>query len=82
MSYKQAQLDYEYLFEKYNDPLDFCGSFCNTSSFFDLLKNPTKKNAKFIYTQLIIFFSVNGAENGKIDSEDKRTKQIFEKYTK
>lgn len=87
MSYKQAKEDYEYLcsiLEK--GPHDFCGSFCNTESFFDLLNDPSKRKAEEIYSDLINYFFDAGEEfescqkRVTLDLKDKKTNWIYKKY--
>jgi hypothetical protein len=86
-TYKGAREDYEYLVEHHkSSPYDLTGGYVDGEEYEELLKNPTKENAKWHYLQLINYSSTSGfegwydAEAYAPDTEDRKTMRIYKKY--
>ena len=81
-TYDQAKKDYMYL-ASIDDADDFCGAFCNTELFLELLANPTKNKAKKLYMDLIEHYLYSGFELNKMNliaSDDPVIMGIRERY--
>lgn len=61
--YLQAKKDYEYLVEHHGSGCnDLTGGYVADEAYFELLRNPTKKNAYHHYCNLISYFAYAGYE--------------------
>lgn len=85
MSHEQKQSDFYLLYEMYGElPYDICGASCSTWMFMELLKEPTKTQAKKIYSKLITAYFDRGYESRKstplsesIDAMDSEVYKVF-----
>lgn len=63
--YEQAKADYEFLVEHHGeDCSDLTGGYVADDEYFELLRNPTKKNAYYHYCRLISHYASCGYEDG------------------
>ena len=84
-SYKQAKADYEFLKRHHGgqDCNDLTGGYVADEAYFELLANPTKKNAYLHYCALISHYAGAGYEAGndvggaRPDFENKNVRDIF-----
>ena len=82
ITYDQAKKDYLYL-ESIDGVNDFCGGFCNTELFLELLASPTKNNARIMYMDLIDYCLYKGFEINKenlITSDNPKIIDIRKRY--
>lgn len=79
--HRQAVDDLNYIVGKYGDVDDFCGSFCNTENYDELLRNPTIELAYNHIVDLLSHHNYAGSERGDgFDVKDARTGKIIKKY--
>lgn len=77
----QAVSDLDYIVGKYGDVDDFCGAFCNTERYDELLRNPTIELAYNHIVGVLKHHSYAGSEQGGgFDIKDARTGKIIKKY--
>tara|TARA_Y100001956_G_scaffold67703_3_gene69857 strand:+ start:360 stop:650 length:291 start_codon:yes stop_codon:yes gene_type:complete len=73
--------DYEYITEKYGDPVDFTGSNAESDGLQKLLRNPSKKTSAKLMAEWIVNIIQLGGERGvPLDLADPRTKEIAIRY--
>ena len=83
--YEQAKKDYEYLVAHHGNHVnDLTGGYVADEAYFELLQNPSKKNAYQHYCSLITHFADSGVEDMnhgvmgvQPDFEDKEVCNIF-----
>lgn len=84
--YNQARKDFEYLIAHHEGyPYDMTGGFVEGDKFIDLMKNPTKANASYIYESLIEYsgqvgFEKSGEITVKPDMDDDEVCAIYERH--
>lgn len=87
ISLSQARKDLQYMKDKYGEPQDFCGSFCNNDVLNDILFGITPLKEAII--DLISYYFSNGIDDAwcgncsskiKPDMNDTKTKNIANRY--
>ncbi|MBP6517883.1 hypothetical protein [Shewanella sp.] len=79
--HSQAVSDLDYIVKKYGDVDDFCGAFCNSEKYDELLRNPTIEMAYNHIVSLLRHHNYVGNEQGEMfDVKDSRTGKIIKKY--
>lgn len=79
VSYKEILDDVTYVMNFIDEAdCDFCGSFCNTEKFIELLNNPSTKIATQIQIRRM-GWALNCVDS-KIKNSDERLIKIIEKY--
>lgn len=84
--HKQTYADYKYLYDNFGEPNDFCGAFCNTEQYVELLEMPTYSKATEHLINLIEFYfqygldSGSGHSNDEVDVLDARVYEIKQRY--
>jgi|GEM_PF-2179165 len=84
--YKQLVKDINYITTTYDEVYDYCGAWCNTDKFKELLNKPTYETAFNIQLSLLNRLFQQGYEQGyarhaKLPvQEDNRLKRIAERW--
>jgi hypothetical protein len=80
--YNQARKDYEFLVAHHGGhAADLTGGWVEGDKLFDLLENPTKKEAAFIYESLITYSGEAGFEGGvPVDSGNDEVLAVYERH--
>lgn len=82
--YKQLYNDLEYILNEYGEVYDFCGSWCNSDLFRQLLKKPNTKTAfTILITKVKQYFegSYGHSFYDKLPiNDDKKLQKIKEKW--
>ena len=86
ISITQARNDLKYIRDKYGEPQDFCGSFCNNRVLNDIMfgrisiKEAIIENIEYYFTNGLEDLNAGCSSSLRLDYSDKRIKRIMDRY--